>query len=63
MKKIRTVLIGLGTVNIGVLKILIDQQKKIRETYHVEIVIVGVADSSGVAVSRNGYNYEELPQQ
>ena len=60
MKKIRTVLIGLGTVNIGVLKILIDQQKKIRETYHVELVIVGVADSSGVAVSRNGYSYEEL---
>lgn len=60
MKKIRTVLIGLGAVNIGVLTILIAQRKKLRELYDLELLIVGVADSSGVAVNPSGFEYEAL---
>ena len=60
MKKLRTVLIGLGTVNIGLLKILLDKKQMIAEKHHLELVIVGVADSSGIAVSANGYQYAEL---
>ena len=62
MKKIKTVLIGLGTVNRGVLGILVNQKQKILNTYDVELIIVGVADSSGVAVNANGFDYEELIQ-
>ena len=62
MKKIRTVLIGLGTVNRGVLGILMNQKQKILSTYGLELIIVGVADSSGVAVDANGFDCEELIQ-
>ena len=60
MKKIRTVLVGLGTVNIGLLKILIEKNKVIAEIHKIELIIVAVADSSGIAVKRSGYTYEEL---
>ncbi len=62
MKRIRTVLIGLGTVNRGVLTILINQKQKIQNTYGLELIIVGVADSSGVAINANGFDYQELIQ-
>ena len=62
MKKIRTVLIGLGTVNRGVLDILLNQKQKILSTYGLELIIVGVADSSGVAVDANGFDYQKLIQ-
>jgi homoserine dehydrogenase len=62
MKKIRTVLIGLGTVNRGVLGILVNQKQKILNTYDFELIIVGVADSSGIAVNANGFDCEELIQ-
>ena len=62
MKKIRTVLIGLGTVNRGVLGILVNQKQKIQNVYGLELSIVGVADSSGVAINANGFDYEELIQ-
>lgn len=62
MKRIRTVLIGLGTVNRGVLGILLDQKQKIQDAYGLEISIVGVADSSGVAVNVHGFDYVELIQ-
>ena len=62
MKKIKTVLIGLGTVNRGVLGILVNQKKKIQDTYGLELIIVGVADSSGVAVNTTGFDYQELIQ-
>jgi len=60
MQKIRTVLIGLGNVNIGLLKILMDKKQMIAEKHHLELIIVGVADSSGIAVNDNGYQYVEL---
>ena len=62
MKRIRTVLIGLGTVNRGVLGILSDQKEKMQNTYGLELDIVGVADSSGVAINDNGFGYQQLLQ-
>ena len=60
MKRIRTILIGLGTVNIGLLKILQDKQAAIAEQLGLEFLIVAVADSTGVAVNPNGFSYSEL---
>jgi len=62
MKKIRTVLIGLGTVNRGMLGILANQKQKMQNTYGLELSIVGVADSSGVALKASGFDYQELIQ-
>ncbi|NNE68468.1 MAG: homoserine dehydrogenase [Pyrinomonadaceae bacterium] len=60
MKKIRTILVGLGSVNIGLLKILCEKKDEIAEKHGFELSVVGVADSSGVAVSENGFSYQEL---
>lgn len=57
---IRTLLIGLGTVNIGWLKILQQKQKALQEDYQVDFAVVGVADSSGVAVNDAGWSTEEI---
>ncbi len=62
MKRIRTILIGLGTVNRGVLDILINQKQKMHNAHGLELIIVGVADSSGVAVNAAGFDYQELIQ-
>ena len=59
MKKVRLVLIGLGNVNIGLLKILAAKKIEIAKE-GIELLIVGVADSSGIAVKNDGYFYEEL---
>ena len=60
MKKIRTVLVGLGAVNIGLLKILVEKHKLIQRNYGLDLTIVGVADSSGIAINKSGFTYEEL---
>ena len=60
IKKTRTVLVGLGTVNIGVLKILAEKKEDILKDHNTKFIIVGVADSSGVAISKKGYGYEQL---
>src|SRR4051812_14019474 len=60
MKEIKTILIGLGTVNIGFLKILIDKKKQIEAEYGLVFIIVGIADSSGVAVNMAGFDFEQL---
>ncbi|MEJ0055225.1 MAG: hypothetical protein WDN75_05955 [Bacteroidota bacterium] len=62
MRKIRTVLIGLGTVNAGLLIIIKNNKQKIAEEYGIEFVVVGVADSSGIAINALGYDYQELIQ-
>lgn len=61
-KEMRIVLIGLGTVNIGVLRILKEKQADIEKRYGLTFRVVGVADSSGAAVRKNGFEYEELIQ-
>lgn len=60
MKKIRTVLFGLGAVNRGFLKILIDKKEQLINDHGVQFVITAVADSSGFSVNAYGYDYELL---
>ncbi len=56
----RTVLIGLGTVNIGLLKILLEKKEEVSKKHNLELTIVAVADSSGIAINDIGYSFEEL---
>ncbi len=58
--KVNTVLFGLGTVNIGLLRILTDKRHELMEKYNLQFIISAVADSSGVAVNADGFEYEEL---
>ena len=60
MKKIKTALLGLGTVNVGLLKILIDKKDYLATVYALEYVITAVADSSGIAVRNDGFSMDEL---
>jgi len=60
VEKIKTVLIGLGTVNIGFLKIIINKKKELEDKHRIEFVIVGVADSTGIAINFNGFNHQNL---
>ena len=60
MKIINTVLFGLGTVNIGLLKILQKNRKAIIQNYNLKFHILAVADSSGVAFNTDGFDCEEL---
>ncbi len=60
MGKVKTVLIGLGTVNIGFLKILINKKKELEDKHDIEFVIVGVADSTGIAVNNSGFKFQQL---
>jgi homoserine dehydrogenase len=60
MKSINTILFGLGTVNIGLLKILASKRNELRKKYDLEFKITGVADSSGVAINSSGFDYDEL---
>jgi len=58
-KLIRTVLIGMGTVNRGWLSILQDRREALAALGY-QFLIVGVADSSGVAVKQEGFSIENL---
>ncbi len=60
MKSIRTALLGLGTVNIGLLKILVSKRSELNRKYNLDITITGVADSSGVTINHSGFGYVEL---
>lgn len=60
MINVDTVLLGLGTVNIGFLKILASKRKELSRKYNLEFRITAVADSSGVAINPAGFDYEEL---
>ncbi len=60
MKEIKTILIGLGTVNIGLLKILSEKEDEIAVASEATFSIVAVADSTGVAINNAGFDYDEL---
>lgn len=60
MKSINVVLLGLGTVNIGLLKILADKRQELMRKYHLEFMITAVADSSGIAINEAGFEYATL---
>ena len=60
MKTVSTILVGLGTVNLGWLRILQAKGDELRRKFSVDFKIVAVADSSGVAVNSIGWSVEEL---
>lgn len=56
MREIRAAMIGLGSVNLNLLKILSDKKVKLSDEYGISFNITCVADSSGVAVNEAGFN-------
>jgi homoserine dehydrogenase len=60
LKKISTALFGLGTVNIGLLKILAHKWEYIKTAHGIEFIVTAVADSSGIAFNKNGFAYKQL---
>lgn len=60
MKVVRTVLMGLGTVNRGWLHVLLKRREEIRSLFQRDFTVVAVADSSGVAASPDGMDGEIL---
>ena len=60
MHKIKTFLFGLGTVNLGLINLLKVKAVEIRRDHELQLVITGVADSSGAAVNENGFDCDEL---
>lgn len=54
MKTYRLILTGLGNVGRNMLKILDTQADVLRERYGVQFSVVGVADSTGAAINKNG---------
>lgn len=57
---VKTVLVGLGNVNLGLLNILIDKIEDIVNQYNIRFKIVGIVDSSGMAISEKGFDYQDL---
>lgn len=51
---------GLGTVNVGLLKILTSKRKELKHTQNLEFRIIAVSDSSGWAILPAGFEYDRL---
>lgn len=60
MKTIRTTLIGLGNVGRNFLKILETKSSQLTVQYGLRFEIICVADSSGVALDREGFAPEQI---
>ena len=60
---IRTVLVGLGSVNRNLLDILASKKARLLDEYGLEFRIVCIADSSGVAMDSLGYDPATLCQE
>ncbi len=60
VRQIRTVLVGLGNVNLGLLHILQEKEKEIAVRHNLHFKIVGIVDSTGMAVRPGGFKYKEL---
>lgn len=60
MREVTVVLVGLGNVNRSLLHILTSKQQVIRSQYGISFKICGVADSKGIAVNKDGFNFDEL---
>ncbi len=56
MKIIRAAMLGLGSVHQNLLWILMDKKEKLKRDYGIEISIIAIADSSGIAVNQNGFD-------
>ncbi|MDH3400080.1 MAG: hypothetical protein OEM03_03845 [Chromatiales bacterium] len=60
---IRTVLVGLGSVNRNLLDILASKKERLLNEYGLEFRVVCIADSSGVAMDSLGYDPATLRQE
>lgn len=60
VRQIRTVLVGLGNVNLGLLQILQDKEKEIANKHNLHFKIVGIVDSTGLAIRSGGFKYKEI---
>lgn len=60
MRTVRILLAGLGFVNRGLLRLLIEKEQGIAEQSGVRFKVTGVADSSGVALNTGGFSPESL---
>lgn len=60
MIQIKTALLGLGNVNIGLIKILQNKSNLIAEKHGLRFIITAVSDSTGIAVNSKGFPYDEL---
>lgn len=60
VRQIRTVLVGLGNVNLGLLKILEEKREEIADRHNLHFKIVGIVDSTGMAIRQSGFTYKEL---
>jgi len=54
--QIKTAIVGLGNVNRNLLNILVQKRERLARNYGIEFLIVLIADSSGVACNKNGYD-------
>lgn len=54
--RIRAAMIGLGSVNRSLLRILVDKRVRLAQQYGLKFDIVCVADSSGAAVNEDGFD-------
>ena len=60
MKRVRLALVGVGNVGRRVLRLLIEHDDALRETYGLAFSVHCVVDSSGVAVSDDGFDLDRL---
>ena len=54
MKKVRIVLSGLGNLGLRFVEIIGEKREKIRDRYGLDLLIVGAADSRGIAYDPAG---------
>lgn len=62
IEQVRLALIGVGNIGRRFLEILARKQETLRDRYSLELVLVGVADSSGAALAAEGLDPQRLIQ-
>tara|TARA_R110002096_G_scaffold416576_2_gene619325 strand:+ start:148951 stop:149964 length:1014 start_codon:yes stop_codon:yes gene_type:complete len=60
MKTIKAAMLGMGSVNINLLKIISEKQDRLAAEYGVAFKIVAATDSSGIAVDETGFDMMTL---
>ncbi len=60
VKVVRSAVVGLGSVNRRLLRILSDKRQRLLDDYNLAFEIICVSDSSGVAVLDSGYDGDDI---
>ncbi len=60
MQQVQIVLVGVGNVGRAFLQLMIEKGPHLAQTYGLELVLVGAADSSGGVVNRGGLDPRDL---